>query len=142
VQRDEAEALELVKKATQQWMNGIQQQDATAITQLFTEDAQFFLEGTELKGKETIHKFFQEGFNAGWAANTAPVTEAGFSGNAMYGVGTSVNKDRQGEVTSETNWMAIYKQEGGEWKTYRLMSVNKPMSEGAANDDTITGGGN
>lgn len=139
--QEDNEALGVAEECTQQWMDGIKQQDAATVTQLFTEDAQFFLEGSELKGKEAIHGFLQEGFNAGWAENSASVTAAGFSGDTMYAVGTSVNKDPQGEVANETNWMSIYKQEGGKWKTHRLMSVNKATSEGTVDGGGISGGG-
>jgi len=136
----DSEALGVVEGVVRQWMDGIKQQDATVMSQLFTEDAHFFLEGVELKGKKAIHDFFQGGFDAGWAENSAPVTEAGFAGDTAYGVGTSVNKDAQGEVTSETNWMAVYKQVGGEWKHHSLVSVNKPMSEGTESGDAMLGG--
>ncbi len=57
MQEDGNQALEAVEGVAQQFTDTLSKQDAAAMAQqLFTEDAQFFLEGTEAKGREAIQK--------------------------------------------------------------------------------------
>jgi uncharacterized protein (TIGR02246 family) len=125
-QGDDAEALEVVRGAVQRWEDGIRQQDAAAMAQLFTEDGADFSEGSEVRGREALQQWYQGAFEAGVTEIPVEVTEAGLMGDLAYGAGTFVVQGAEGEVFNEGNWTAIYKQEGGEWKIHRLMGTAVP----------------
>lgn len=141
-QGDDAEALEVVEGAVQRWEDGIEQQDAVAMAQLFTEDGSDFSEGAETHGREALQQSYQGAFDAGVIEIPVEVTEAGLIGDTAYGAGTFVVMGAEGEVFNEGNWTGIYKKEGGEWKIHRLMGTAVPMPEGAASGGTMSGGGN
>jgi uncharacterized protein (TIGR02246 family) len=134
MQEDDNQAREVVEKINQQFSDAISKQDAAAIAQLYTEDALVFVEGKEIKGREAIQKGFQEYLDGGVAEASFQVTEAKSLGDLAYGLGTSVSRDSQGKVISGSNWMEIYKQEGGMWKIHRDTIVSRPKSESMAGD--------
>ena len=97
-----------------------------------------------VEGREALMEYFAlSPENVGTFELLAETTEAEVFGDTAYGKGTTTVKDAEGQVIDEGKWMAIYKQEDGEWKLHRLISnSNLPLPEAPASDNTITGGGN
>ncbi len=134
MQEDGNQALEVVERVTQQFTDALSKQDVAALAQLYTEDALVFMEGRETKGREAIQKLFQELFDGDVAEVSLQVTEGKSMGDLAYGLGISVDRDSQGKVIGGSNWMEVYKQEGGMWKVHRGTLVSRPKLESTASD--------
>lgn len=131
-QDDDAEALETLKGFVQQFADAVNQQDAEAFGQLFTEDALLLdYNGPIVEGREAIVEI--QGFspeNVGTFELSVEATEAMSFGDMVYGLGTFRNVDPEGNVNDEGKWMAMYKQENGGLQIYRLIpNSNLPLPE-------------
>jgi ketosteroid isomerase-like protein len=92
-------------------------------------------EGYEYIDREAIEEGYKGTFDYGVVEMSLPVTEAALLGNLAYGMGQNVNKDAQGKVLYNGNWIGIFKQEGGEWKIHRLVAVSKPKPASTTSDE-------
>lgn len=144
--QDDDQAMAVVSGITQQYVDAVNQQDAEAFSQFWTEDAQDLLSnGPVVEGIETLVEY--QAFapeNVGTFELSAEATEAEMSGDIAYGQGTFSFLDAEGQVLDEGKWIAIYKQQDTEWKLHRLISnSNLPLPEGTGSgEDTTSGGGN
>jgi uncharacterized protein (TIGR02246 family) len=144
-QEGDAEALDTLKSFVQQYADAINQQDAAAYGQLFTEDALILpSNGPIVEGRKAIVK--SQGFapeNVGTFEVSVEATEAMSFGDMVHGLGTATVVDAEGQVLDEGKWMALYKQEDGMLQISRLIAnSNLPLPEAPAGDSTMSGGGN
>jgi ketosteroid isomerase-like protein len=144
-QGDDAEALETLKSYVQQYADAINQQDAEAFGQLWSEDGKFLPHHTPMvEGREAIVEF--EAFspdNVGTFELSIEATEAISFGDMLYGMGTFRVVGAEGEVFEDGKFMGLYNQVDGGLQLYRLTAnSNLPLPEAPAGDSTMTGGGN
>jgi ketosteroid isomerase-like protein len=144
-QGDNAKALETLEGFLQQYEDAVNQQDAEAFGQLWTEDAKLLdPNGPILEGRETMVEI--QGFspeNVGTFELSLEATEAISFGDMLHGIGTYTIADAEGQVLDEGKFMGLYKQVDGGLQLSRLSpNTNLPLPEAPAGDSTMTGGGN
>ncbi len=126
MQGDSTEAFDIIDGISQRFADAIRRQDADALAQLYTEDAQHFAEEGTPKGRESIRAWHQERFDSTGGTFSVSVTEAGLLGDTAYGVGTAGSEGESGPI--KVNWISVDKKEDGEWKIHRLIAMRQPPS--------------
>lgn len=136
MQENHTDAFEIINRITERFVDAVKRQDVDALVQLYTENGQHFREEDAPKGREALRAFHQEDVNNSQVETpstfSAAVTEAELLGNVAYGVGTW-SFTREGEAEAKGIWMSINKNEGGEWKIHRVMSMNQAPSSSPGN---------
>ena len=129
--QEDAEALKIAKSVVGQFNDIVSQQDAVAMGQLFTEDAELFAEGGHLGGREAIQEFQRESFEGGFNESSSAVSEAWLSGDFAFVVG-----DYPGG-----NFLQVLKKTDGTWRIHRLMYTGEGVPEDSASGGAVSGGG-
>ena len=129
--QEDAEALEITKSVVGQFNDIVSQQDAVAMGQLFTEDAELFAEGGHLEGREAIQEFQRESFEGGFNESSSSVSEAWLLGDMAFVVGDY----------PAGNFLQVLKKTDGTWRIHRLMYTSEGVLEDAASGGAVSGGG-
>ena len=128
----DTEAFRVAKSVVGQFNDIVSQQDAVAMGQLFTEDAQLFAEGGHLEGRAVIQEFQRESFEGGFNESSSSVSEAWLLGDVAFVVG-----DYPGG-----NFLQVLKKTEGKWRIYRLMYTSEGVPEDTPSGGTASGGSN
>ena len=133
-----AEALKIAAGVVGEFDAIVGRQDAAAMGQLFTEDAQLFADGGHLEGREAIQEFQRESFEDGFSESSSSVSEAWLLGDTAFAIGRFTSGDGQ----SGGNNSLVLKKTDGKWRIHRLMYTSEGAPEDSARGGAGSGGGN
>jgi ketosteroid isomerase-like protein len=118
-------AIEVVNRA---FCAAMSRNDAAAIVALYTSAAEVLPPGSDaVRGREAIRKIFQAGMDAGQKELTLTTLEVEAHGDTADEVGTWTAKGKDGMLLDSGKYIAIWKNEGGQWRLHRhIWNSNAP----------------
>jgi len=131
--QDTEKISEAITASNELFMEALNNGDATALANLYTEDGQILPQGEDFyTGKEAIRKFFANALENKKITTTLKTVEVGGMGKTAYEVGkyeyTTLVEDVK--TISKGKYIVIWKQVEGKWLMHRdIWNDNPPLQK-------------
>ena len=105
--------------------------DATALAELYTEDAQLLPPNSDFViGKEAIRAFWQSIMDMGIKAVKLEIIEVAGHGDTAIEMSRFTLEDKLGQALDKGKYIVVWKREGGQWKLHRdIFNSNMPAQK-------------
>ncbi len=114
-----------IAAVAEQFMAAFRRQDAAALAQLYTENAQLFVTGSDVAaGRQEIQALWQRVMDMGVKATRLETVEVEDYGDTALTVGRYTDEGDGGHVLDRGHYVSILKQEGGQWKYHRDITTS------------------
>ena len=112
-----------IRDLTMRYAESYSERDATAVAEMFTEDALFVApDGTRLDGREEIEAMFRIHFDSGSLPLSMTVLETVVLGDTAYALTTYAALDDDGDPLVEGYGLAIWVRVDGTWMWHRKVA--------------------
>jgi uncharacterized protein (TIGR02246 family) len=117
-----------IEAACAEFMACFKRHDATAITNLYTRDAQLLPAHSEaVQGREAMRAFWQGIFDRGLDEGILQTLEVEPLGDTAIEVGRYTLKAADGSVADHGKYVVVWKNEGGAWRLHRdIWTTSRP----------------
>jgi ketosteroid isomerase-like protein len=118
-----------ITEANQKFMDAMGRGDSLAITSCYHSEGMIMAPNMEpITGKDKIASFNAGGIKMGITGIVVKTTEVGGSEESVYEVGTYELLGKDKVAIDKGKYLAVWKQDNGEWKLYRdMFSSNLPL---------------
>jgi uncharacterized protein (TIGR02246 family) len=110
----------VIEAITRQFETALQQKDAAALSQMYTDDALLMPPGSqEVRGREDIRQAWEGILQLGIESVRLQTAEITVAGDLLIEAGGATVFGAGGAVLDEGKYLVVWKQDGGTWKLHR-----------------------
>jgi uncharacterized protein (TIGR02246 family) len=110
----------VIEAITRQFEAALQRKDATALSQMYTDDALLMPPGSqEVRGREEIRQAWEGILQLGIASARLQMADLMVAGDLLIETGRATVFGAGGAELDEGKYLVVWKQDGGTWKLHR-----------------------